>query len=273
MKALLCTTAAFLALSAGAALAQSTPDWTGPHVGVSFGAAAVGSDDDETILFDKDLNGSFADTVTTVAGANAFSPGFCNGAARGPTPAAGCREDDRSFDRGLRLGYDQQIGSLVLGGVVEYSKPDVEDSVSAFSTTPAFYTMEREVDGMLAARVRAGYALGRFLPYVTAGVAKAEIENKYFTSNSVNSQALRGGEDADGYQLGFGGEVMIAPRFSLGLEYLYTSLENEDARVRVGGPVAATNPFILSNPSGTDFRRSDEEFQFNSVRLTGTFRF
>lgn len=35
----------------------------------------------------------------------------------------------------------------------------------------------------------------------------------------------------------------------------------------------ATNPFILSNPNGTDFRRSDERFKTHSFNATVSYRF
>ena len=272
MKTLTLLAATAALLGAGSAAAQEV-NWTGPYVGVAFGAAQSSGSEDETILFDKDLNGQFGDTVVTTTGANAFSPGFCDGAAVTSLPGGGCADDETGFDSGVRLGYDHQFGRVVVGGLIEYADIRVEDRVSAFSTTPAFYTLEQELDGVLSARARLGYTFGRFLPYVTAGVARAELESSYNTSNSVNSQAVSGGEEADGYQLGLGGEVSVTPRFSLGLEYLRTSLESDDFRVRVGGPVVATNPFILTNAAGTDLRRGNEEFEVDSVRLTATLRY
>jgi opacity protein-like surface antigen len=88
----------------------------------------------------------------------------------------------------------------------------------------------------------------------------------------VNSFTQRGGSKASGYQLGGGVEARVAERLTLGLEYLYTSLE-DDTRVRFAGPAPANNPFLLVNPAGTDFRRSDEEFDFHSVRLVANVRF
>src|SRR5689334_7484865 len=80
MKSILFTAAATMALAAPAA-AQSAPSWTGFYVGGRVGYVASPLKTNQSVLFDKNLDGSFGDTVTTAAGANAFSPGFCNGVA------------------------------------------------------------------------------------------------------------------------------------------------------------------------------------------------
>ena len=275
MKLQLLAATAVVALSASAssAMAQSA-DWTGGYVGGHIGYAFQPDDGNETILFDKNLDGVFTDTVTTAAGADAFSPGFCGGSANGSTPATGCGKDDDGVDFGLRAGYDWQMTSgLVLGVVAEVSKPDIEDSVAAFSTTPAFYTMTREVDWMGAIRGRAGFAMDRYLPYVTAGLARAKVDTGFATSNTANTFVLSGDDNVSGYQLGAGVETKVTPNWSVGVEYLYTNLDDDDFRVRAQGPAPATNPFILTNASGTDFARSDDEFDSHSVRVTAAYRF
>ena len=70
-------------LAATPALAQDGDAPTGFN-GLYVGAAGgydVQSSDGGRILFDRNLDGRFGDTVLTPAGADAFSPGFCNGRA------------------------------------------------------------------------------------------------------------------------------------------------------------------------------------------------
>ena len=43
--------------------------------------------------------------------------------------------------------------------------------------------------------------------------------------------------------------------------------------MRAAGPAPATNPFLIANTGGTDFARSDDELELNSLRLTANFRF
>ena len=70
------TTAAALALMTTAvsapAMAQTTPDWTGPYVGVFIGGNQANDQGDERLRFDRNLDGNYGETVSTAAGADAF---------------------------------------------------------------------------------------------------------------------------------------------------------------------------------------------------------
>lgn len=271
MKKLIASALASAAMlgTAGVAHAQ---DWQGLYVGGHVGYGYQNNDDGETITFDTDLDGNFGDTVNTTAPANAFSPGFCDGRARGPTPASGCDDNGDAVDYGVRLGHDWQFGNFVVGALGEVSGNAVEDSVSAFSTTPARYTMTRELDHMAAIRARGGYAFSNMLVYATGGYAWAEVDHSFTTSNGVNTFTESEEGDAQGYQYGLGAEWAIAPRWRVGAEYLRTNLEDDDYRVRAQGPAPVTNPFILVNANGTDFARSNDEFEFDSVRFTLSYQ-
>lgn len=258
------------------AFAQSDDKpFDGPYISVAIGGALQRSDEGSQILFDRNLDGMFGDTVTTAAGANAFSPGFCGGAAMTNAPAGGCRKDKDSVDFAVRAGYDKQFGSFVIGGLIEFGMADVRDSVSAFSTTPASYTLTREFkyNGRLAAR--AGYAFGDTLAYGTGGLSFARVKNSFATTNVVNAFTGNGNSSTVGYNLGGGVEHKLTSRFSIGVEYLYTDLKDDDFRLRVGpGPATPpTNAFIQANATGTDFARSDDRFRYQSIRATVAYRF
>ncbi|MEH6417707.1 outer membrane protein [Pseudomonas sp. CGJS7] len=265
------------AATASQAYAQSSAqDWSGFYLGGNLGSSEP-SGNGGRIAFDNNLDGGFGDTVRTAAGADAFSPGFCGGAAGDRTPAQGCRGDKGGADYGVRAGYDWQTGPWVFGLLVEYTQGDTRDSVSAFSTTPAFYTMTRDLDDTLALRGRAGWAFGgegEYLLYLTAGAVRAKIDHSFATSNAANAFALRGDDRADGWQAGVGLERKVLDRFSVGLEYLFSRIDDDDFRVRASrGAAPANNPFLLVNADGTDFRRTDKDFEFGSLRLTATYRF
>lgn len=249
--------------------------WAGGYFGLEAGQSEFSGGDDAGILFDTNLDGQFGDTVRTGAGANAFSPGFCGGAAIGRTPGEGCAGDDAGDDFGVRLGYDWQSSAWVFGLLADYSMSDAEDSVAAFSTTPASYTMSREIDNIVAVRARVGFSFGSDsnLIYATAGYARAQIENSFATTNAVNTFLNNGDSEADGPQYGAGYEHLFGEHFALGIEYLFSDLKDDEYRVRAQGPAPATNPFILVNGAGTDFRRSDEDLELESLRLTLSYRF
>ncbi|MGH6615487.1 outer membrane protein [Sphingomonas sp.] len=273
-----------LTLAAGtAALAVAAPAFAqdtekapfdGVYVGGTIGFDAQPNDGNETILFDRNLDGTFGDPVVTSGGANAFSPGFCGGAATSTANLA-CRNDKDNISYSARIGFDKQFGNLVAGVVGEFGKSQVRDSVSAFSTTPARYTMTREVDYNANLRLRLGYAANTTLFYATGGPAYAKLDHSFTTSNTANSFTERGKNSSWGYVAGGGIEQKLGQHFSIGLEYLYNQYKDDDYRVRAGaGSAPATNPFILApNTTGTDFARSGDQFRWHSVRATAQFRF
>lgn len=266
--------AASLAAFATPAFAQSDDKpWEGAYIGGTIGVPAQENDNGESVLFDTDRDGKFGDTVRTTTGANAFSPGFCNGAANGRTPAEGCRGDKDGIEFNVRGGYDIQKGNMVYGVVVEGGSSDARDSVSAFSVTPAFYYFTREIDYSLGARLRVGYAARGALFYATGGAAFAKIKNEFETSNTANTFTENGSSNSLGYAAGGGAEVKVTKKISLGLEYLYTNYAEDKYRINVGrGTAPATNPFLLVS-GGTDFRRSDSDFDMHNIRLTAAYRF
>ena len=266
-----------LAGVAAPALAQSVPDWSGPYIGIYGGVLENNEDAGEGLVFDRDFDGQFDDTVvlngTTT---NAFSPGSCDGAATAQAVASGCDLDPTGVEASVRLGYDMQFGSFVLGAVGELSAADVEDSVTSFSSTPAAYVFTRQLETMAALRLRAGFATGPALVYVTAGGAKAKIENSFRTTNTANSFTERVNEDeADGYQLGTGLEWRLAPNLTLTGEYLFTNLQAGDYVVRFGpGTAGPTNPFILPpNTAGTDVTRGNDDMELHAIKLGMNVRF
>lgn len=263
---------------AGQALAQSEEDWTGFSVGIVGGAVMSDEDDDEVLLFDRDLDGAYGDTVTTVAGTDAFAPGFCGGANNGSSAASGCDEDSDGAEAALRAGYDYQLGAFVVGAVAEIGASSQEDSVTGFSSTPASYTFKRDLEGVAAARLRLGYAVGPALVYGTGGYAYGRIDNRFLSSNRANlfTTDADDEEDVDGWQAGGGVEYRLAPRLSVIGEYIYTSFDvDDDFIVRVGrGAAPATNPFILPpNVTGADVIRSSDEFNTHGFRLGMAYRF
>lgn len=268
------TSVAALAVVAMPAAAQ---DWSGFYVGGHAGYTNPSQDRNETILFDTNLNGAFADAVRTTAGVDAFGPGFCDGTPNGNNAGAGCSADeDGQGEYGVRAGYDYQMGQFVFGVVGEWTSTSLEDSVTGFSTTPASYTFSREVDSIAAVRGRVGLDLGTWLPYVTAGYAVAQVDQTYSTSNMANSFTPTSSDgDADGWQAGAGLEKRLTDTVTVGVEYLYSDLDvNDQMVVRTGpGSAPATNPFLIVNPAGTDQIRANDTIRLHAIRVTAAYRF
>ncbi len=263
-------------LGSAPAFAQDEPvGFNGFYVSGAVGITMQGGNDGDSVVFDTNRDGSFNENVVTTLGANAFTPGFCAGSSTSATPGS-CREDRKRIDYGVRLGLDSRIGeSLVVGALVEVSKNDSVDGTTAFSTTPAGYSFERQLDYAISGRARIGFTPGgRALIYGTGGVSYARIDHKFFTTNTVNSFTATNDRDwVWGYQLGGGGEFMLTDNISIGAEYLYNRYDDDKYFVAIGpGTAAATNPFLL-NGGGTNFRPSRSNFDFHTVRATLSFHF
>ncbi|MEN2785880.1 outer membrane protein [Sphingomonas qilianensis] len=275
-------------LAGGMGLAMATPaaaqteaaPFDGFYVGGSLGYDFQPKGGNDTIAFDRNLDGTFGDTVTLAApqangNSNAFAPGFCRGRATAATAANGCRPNKDGTGYAARIGLDKQFGAIVVGAVGEFGKSEIRDSVTAFSTTPAFYTMTRAVDYDASARLRLGFAASNTLFYGTGGVAYAKVDHSFETSNAANTFSASGKNDAWGYVLGGGVEQKVGRNFSVGLEYQYKTLKDDDYTVRAGAGATTpvTNPFVLGNAQGTDFQRSDDRLKSHSVRAVAAFRF
>jgi len=281
MRTILSPIVATIALMAAVpAFGQETTEdrpFSGLYVGGSVGYDFQGNDAGERISFDRNLDGTFGDNVATSTGANAFGPGFCDGRAQGITPGAGgpCENDRSRVSFAGRVGFDIQRGNIVFGAVGEAGTSRIVDYVSAYSTTPASYSLSTRIDWNASVRARAGYAADTTLFYVTGGGAYANLDQRFETSNTANTFTARGKDDAWGYTAGGGIEQKLGTNFSVGLEYLWTDLKAKDYVVRVErGSAPATNPFVLApNTAGTDLRRSGDHLRFHSARVTAAFRF
>ena len=279
-KSTFLATAIFAGAFAQPAFAQDAEPrfFDGFYVGGHFGLDAIDDERGEGITFDTDGDGEYGDGVITTTGANAFSPGYCNGAANGAESSDGCSDDKSRYGYGIRIGFDQRIGNgpVVAGLLVEGALSESEDYSTGFSTTPASYTFVRGLDKSVAVRGRLGVSpgSGRGLLYVTGGVAYADIDHDFVTTNTANSFTMTNDDDWQlGGQIGAGGELYLTDNISFGLEYLYSRYDDDDAYVLVGaGTAPATNPFLLDSGE-TALRPSDPNLNIHSIRTTLNFRF
>jgi outer membrane immunogenic protein len=280
---------ALVSLSAGMASLLAVPaaaqdavtrDWTGPYVGGSLGLAWQPNYDRETLeqlRFDTNGDGTYGDPVRTTTGANAFGPGFCRGRAYGPLPGSCSGDKDKRVAWGVHAGYDMQMGSFVIGGVIEGGRSMIGNSVSGFTSTPASYVLSRRIDWDANARLRAGFAAGTgTLIYGTGGVAYARIKNSFATTNTFNSFTESDtSKDEWGWTAGGGVEQRVSDNFSIGVLYRYTRFNTDGYTVGAGQgtPASTTNPFVITPAGFTDIQRTNDRFENQSVRVTASYRF
>jgi outer membrane immunogenic protein len=275
-KTMLACGAAALALPSAAFAQEEDRYFDGFYISGAVGTEFVEDGRDDSLVFDTDGDGEFDDTVRTVAGADAFSPGFCAGSATSANRT--CRGSRQTEGYAVRIGADRHLGEspFVAGILVEGARPGVEEFTSGFSTTPASYTIGREMEWAVTGRARLGFAPGdgRGLFYATGGAGFAKIERSFSTSNGANSFTPDNEDDWEfGWQAGGGAELMLTRNIGIGMEYLYSSFKDEDYVVAVGqGTAPATNPFLLES-GGTDLRVSNDRFDFHTLRATVNLRF
>ncbi|MBI1651035.1 outer membrane protein [Hyphomicrobium sulfonivorans] len=149
---------------------------------------------------------------------------------------------------GGQIGYQQQWDNFVLGAELSYSgalNVDQADFCPGGASVCG-----NELNGLLLANARLGYAFGRTLLYGTAGYARANIKADIDAGGGPLD--LRGKEKISGWNYGGGFEYLITPSISFGLEYIRVDLRDKQ--------------FALSDGAGVVGEVVDIENTFNVVR-------
>ena len=150
------------------------------------------------------IAGGLAEPVETMAPLPIATPvimskdwsGFYVGGGLG-TGAVGIGDDPDidSSSFGLNAGYRYDMGSIVLGGEVEYSALDFESAGDDFDAS------------VLRLKGRVGYDAGAIMPYAVAGLAQLTIEDGSDTSDN-------------GYFYGVGVDYAVTDNIYVGGEIL-----------------------------------------------------
>ncbi len=160
---------------------------------------------------------------------------------------------------GLQVGYNYQIplsalpvvnklpGGLVLGVEVDNSWTGIYGDTTGSgipATTQGLVTFGGRFVNVGTARLRIGYALDRFLFYVTGGFAYGVTKTYYRLQTATGFQAsgvstdVRSGVVPHVGSLGFGVEYAIDRNWTVRGEYMYDGI---NAHYEVFNPVAGAN--------------------------------
>ena len=148
-----------------------------------------------------------------------------------PGQSTGLRASDGGVIGGAQVGYNWQLGALVVGleGDVQSMRLRARAPVTS---TGAFFSIGDRFDARSswAASVtgRAGVAVDRVLLYVTGGAAFSQI--RFDGRYAVGSTALGSTPDEQslvGWTLGAGIEAAVTNGISVGVEYRYTDFGRE----------------------------------------------
>lgn len=238
-------------------VSAQTADWRGFYAGANIGAAHSREKTETSTIFSP--TGYFATSSPPAIGA--LSPQHVN--QTNPTG-------------GLQAGYNFQNGNLVMGaeadfGAMHLYKYKGNSGIYPCCTTTYFtVNQSASTDWLLTVRPRVGIAIGRFLPYLTAGMAVTRVDYKTdFVDTFANAhESSRLQKTAVGWTAGVGGEYQLSSsRWSVKGEYLYADFGSAS---RSTGDLKAFTPPI-SFPTNT-FSHS-YKLSSHIVRLGVNYRF
>ena len=137
------------------------------------------------------------------------------------------------FMGGLQLGYNWQLGKAVLGVEVDTSVGKV---ASPATNVDASLTQDGQMSSLGSARLRLGYSLGSFLPYVTGGVTWALLDQGLTCPAGASSGACAATGAFDsrstqmflGWTAGAGAEVALNANWSIKAEGLVGAFSAKD---------------------------------------------
>jgi outer membrane immunogenic protein len=191
-------------------------------------------------------------------------------------------EDDGGAIGGILVGYNKQLGRVVLGVEADLNWSDIGlGSASVATFAPRVFGPEpdfaagstsanAEVEWYGTLRGRLGLAYGPLLPYLTAGLAFGQID----LTGTVNLQALFDDDvglrrasaslndtfDKVGWTAGGGFDYAFSPKIILGVSYQYVDLGDVSER---------RNLFEYRNVGAAGFDRADVD---GSAKVDASFQ-
>jgi outer membrane immunogenic protein len=237
MKKLLLASTFLLATAAGAIAADAvidevpvavSYDWTGAYVGAHVGYA-------------------WANTTINDLDDYSFS----------------LNPDELEFDfdsdgivGGVHVGYNWQSGQFVFGAEADIAATGIDNTIDNPMIPGSGETFATNIDWFGTLRGRLGYAVDRFLPFVSGGLAFGDIESSY--NDPLDGVVSAVASDVVfGWTIGAGAEYALTDRWSLRAEYLYVDLEDSRGTLI----------------DGSDEYRYDFDNDLHVVRLGASYNF
>jgi outer membrane immunogenic protein len=138
---------------------------------------------------------------------------------------------DGGFIGGGQLGYNWQSGRWVFG---------VEGDISAIGIDADTATVgDFHENWTSTARVRVGYAIERYLAYLTGGVAFTGVETSLVGTPGSQSATVAGAT------VGFGVETMLTPNWTARVEALYIDVPKHRFLVGLVPVEAGSNNYTV----------------------------
>ena len=149
---------------------------------------------------------------------------------------------------GGTVGYNIQAGAFVFGVEGDFDWSGLSGSVAC---VPGLAICETSTDWLATFRGRIGYAMDRFLPYLTGGGAIADV--KVTAGLPLLGVAISSSNSQLGWTLGGGIEYAFMSNWTAKVEYLHVDLGHYDS-----GPA----PFVNNVSFRQDIVRAGLNYRF-----------
>ncbi len=194
-------------------------DWSGVYIG-GHGGYTSGS-------FNR--RGTGANYALTFPGAAPYTNPIVLGTSRA-----------RGESYGAYAGYNAQFDNVVVGLEADYTHSGFQATTAGIVGQPllpgaaTFVGVNRSgISDYGTVRVRAGYAMDNFLPFITAGAAIGQWSSSQTLSSGTGPfttlQQRNTTRTIGGFAVGIGMDYAITPNVVLRGEYQYINFENNNA--------------------------------------------
>ncbi|MBN8981504.1 MAG: porin family protein [Rhizobiales bacterium] len=148
---------------------------------------------------------------------------------------------DKGFLGGGQIGYNRQLGSVVLGVEGDISAANIDGSTAIRDANGDVSTSNPKLRWASLVTGRFGYAMDRALLYVKGGVAFAGFN--YSATDITNGGVARANVDRVGAAVGGGIEYALSPSWSARAEYDYLNFASRN--FSIADPTGAVGQLAL----------------------------
>jgi opacity protein-like surface antigen len=164
--------------------------------------------------------------------------------------AAPSQGDSVSHDApmvGGQIGIQHQFGNFVLGVEGNLSVA-IQDNFANVECPNNARTCGKRFDDVITVGPRLGWAMGKWMPYLTGGFASASFTHRSVdTGTQANPQLGR--ERFEGWYIGGGVDMALSHGWTIGLEYRHYEFGDEDILPFTAGGVAVPANLRTIDPS------------------------
>jgi outer membrane immunogenic protein len=188
----------------------------------------------------------------------------------GGFPGVSTTLDPNSFIGGGQIGYNWQLGSIVVGieGDVAWRSGSDASTFTSGNIFGDFAVFNTEQNWVGTVRPRVGFAAQNWLLYGTGGVAFGGFQHGLTeTRPGIATRTTADSDTKAGWTAGAGVEYGFANQWSLGVEYLYMDFGSTTLSQPATGPLPASSATFDDN---SHVVRAKLNFKFNwNTPLTG----